>query len=220
MAAIIYYPPATDTLKFLWISLVLTSLPTHVTLNRIIGYALEETFSGEIPWSKPLTFLHLITEQIGGIFRVLNAPTTYLQNSKIVTHYRDIMVVATDEFVDKCQTLLLFIPSDNCMPTESNILNCFIDPLQSTCELTVRPFALVCTTILVVLKSLIAIIAVSQHSYFRGRVFNCLGDMITLGARHSHCSASRTVPWKSPECSQPALQNSRCAGVVRLANGT
>ena len=69
-------------------------------------------------------------------------------------------------------------------PQASQIDQCFVNVIESRCALTVRWFPLVCAAGGILTKALVAFIAVRQHPHFRTRVFNLLGDMITLGSRH------------------------------------
>jgi hypothetical protein len=72
------------------------------------------------------------------------------------------------------------------IPEAADIITCYFADIDSKCHLTVRWFPLVCTTTAFTIKTFIVIVALHRHSHFCKRIFNSLGDMITVGARYPH----------------------------------
>ena len=52
------------------------------------------------------------------------------------------------------------------------------------CQVTIRWFPLVVTTIAMVIKSITAFIAITRSNHFKHRLYNSLGDFIAVAARH------------------------------------
>lgn len=76
------------------------------------------------------------------------------------------------------------LPNSPYLPKASDISICYTDSIISECQLTVRWFPLLCTAGALFLKASIAFIGLSKHSHFHRRIFNSLGDMIAVAARH------------------------------------
>jgi hypothetical protein len=176
------------TLKLLWLSLVFTSLPIHIMLNGIIGYAI---FAVDDVGSRAVEASAVSSNDYGTNWTNISSSTcvTYLLNSNIVTDYNNItIVVKNDDEFDYYNESQYKGPLSSYMywPNAADLENCYINFVTSECQLTIRWFPLVCTTTAVILKSLIVFIALHRHPHFRKRVFNSLGDMIALGARHPH----------------------------------
>jgi hypothetical protein len=71
-------------------------------------------------------------------------------------------------------------------PNATDIETCYFANIDSECQITVRWFPLVCTATALIIKTFIALVGLHRHSHFRKRIFNSLGDMITVGARYPH----------------------------------
>ena len=89
------------------------------------------------------------------------------------------------------------------LPQARDISICYIDPVDSECQLTVRWFPLLCASGALIVKATIAFIALRKHSHFHRRIFNCLGDMIAVGGRHPRlrsCPQAKNVMFKEEPC--------------------
>ena len=179
------------SLKLIWLSFVLTSVPIHVMLNGIVGYAVypvtnltgQAGLSSEYP---PLADQTLINAQ--ECYNYLLSSVAY------VTNY-DNMTVILESTINEYDYASYAEGDgghdDQFMPKVGDIVNCYIHPVVSQCELTIRWFPLLMTAIAVSVKSLIAIVALHRHHHFRKRLFNSLGDMIVLGTRYPQLQMNR-----------------------------
>lgn len=171
------------SLKLIWLSFVLTSVPIHVMLNGIVGYAVypvtnltgQAGLSSEYP---PLADQTLINAQ--ECYNYLLSSVAY------VTNYDNMTVILesnANEYDYARYAEGAGGRDDQFMPKIGIIVNCYIHPVVSQCELTIRWFPLLMSAIAVSVKALIAIVALHRHHHFRNRLFNSLGDMIVLGTR-------------------------------------
>jgi hypothetical protein len=177
------------SLSLLWLSLVLTSLPLHIMINGIMGYAVNSIDAGCQAFYGPSNFTAprgnwttLSSDQCASLLQQSVAYVTNFQNITIVVNSN---AAAPLQFYDQYMN-----PSDQeterYVAEASDIATCFVDYVDSECQLTVRWFPLVISASALIIKALIAFIGLHRHSHFRRRIFNSLGDMIAVGARHPH----------------------------------
>ena len=168
------------SLKLIWLSFVLTSVPIHVMINGIVGYAVypvRVTGRAGVLSEFPQVPANQTTIAAQECFNYLLSSIAY------VTDYDNMTVIlkSTDQSTD----YTMYASGDGgfdhtFVPRVSDIINCYIHPVVSQCELTVRWFPLLMTAFAVTVKSIIAVLALRRHSHFRKRLFNSLGDMIVL----------------------------------------
>jgi hypothetical protein len=65
--------------------------------------------------------------------------------------------------------------------TESDLLYCYIDLVPSTCKVTIRWLPLLTVGLIVTLKGFLILMGLLYLPHFQNRVYNCLGDVISLG---------------------------------------
>jgi hypothetical protein len=173
-----------------WIFLVLTSLPLHVMINGIMGYAvtpidagcqaIQETVADVTTRPSYATNWTIVTSD--------QCAQLLLDSIAYVTDFNNITVLVNpnpsapfsfyNDFLSEAGQSRAYIPK------ASDISICYVQETESQCQLTVRWFPLLITASALFLKFFITIIFLFSHEHFRYRVFNCLGDMIALGARH------------------------------------
>ena len=178
-------------LAWLWFSLVATSLPIHLTLNGIVGYAV---FPINNATGQTVLLQNVVTLDYGADWTNITADQciTYLVSSyAYVLEYDNLTVVLNPEAAgdyNDYDGLAAFPAHESTapdfLPSASDIANCYVHYIVSKCELTIRWLPLVCTSATLLTKSLVILIALRRHPHFRQRVYNSLGDMIALGARH------------------------------------
>jgi hypothetical protein len=179
------------SLTFLWISLLLTSLPLHIMINGILGYAVNSipATSSAIQVTTPGA---ADTPSYATNWTVVPADQCaplLIQSMAYVTSFQNITILVNpnpaapfsfyNDFMQEAGTLTYPY-----VPTASDISICYINPVNSECQLTVRWFPLLCTAGALLIKATIAFIALHRHEHFRRRIFNSLGDMIAFGSRH------------------------------------
>jgi hypothetical protein len=178
-----------STLTLLWLSLVITSLPIHIMLNGIMGYAVFPIDAGGQAIESGASIDAYITANTTWTEISSSQCVTYLLNAvAYVTDFDNITIVVNpsadfgyyDSYMQSTSSDTLL----GTLPRAADIANCYVQFVDSQCELTVRWFPLFCTATALLIKTLIVFIAIRRHAHFRKRVFNSLGDMIALGTRH------------------------------------
>jgi len=179
------------SLKVIWLSFVVTSVPIHVMLNGIVGYAVHpvDDLSGQ---AGLLSQYPPTANQT-----TINAQECYnylLSSSAYVTDYDNMTVILKSS--DNAFEYMQYAQGNgdsayDFVPKVDDVVDCYIHPVVSQCELTIRWFPLLMTAIAVTIKSLIAIIALHRHNHFHKRLFNSLGDMIALGTRRPQLQVNR-----------------------------
>jgi hypothetical protein len=170
-------------LSALWAVLVLTSLPIHIMLNGITGFALKSVqaerhaladsdlgnlTATELSWS------HVSSDQCAQLLVSARAH---------VTNFRNVTVIIRNGLSDEATSYYEGL-GESYYAKSSDIVECFVNEILSECQLTLRWFPLLCTALAIVAKAVIMAIAIRRHPHFQKRSFNTLGDMITLGASH------------------------------------
>jgi hypothetical protein len=177
-------------LTLFWVFLVATSLPLHVMINGIMGYAVtpidagcqaiqESTADVTTAPSYATNWTIVTSEQCAQLL---------LDSIAYVTDFKNITVLVNpnpsvpfsfyNDFLSEAGQSRAYIPK------ASDISICYVQEAESQCQLAVRWFPLLVTASALFLKFFITIIFLFSHDHFRYRVYNCLGDMIALGARH------------------------------------
>jgi len=173
-----------------WLFLVVTSIPLHTMINGIIGYAVTPIDAG----------CQAIQEASTGV----TTPPAYASNWTIVTSNQCAQLLLDSiAYVTDFNNITILVNPNSSIPFDfyNNFLNeagdsrsyipkasdisvCYVQQSESQCQLTVRWFPLLVTALGLLLKFFITLIFLFRNDHFRRRVFNCLGDMIALGARH------------------------------------
>ena len=191
------------TLLYLWLWLILTSVPIHLTLNGIVGYAV---FPFPPKGQAVLASQNLSISAAGNWSMI--TPDECIQDlySALVyiTDYDNItVVVKNSSLLENYQYAIEALTAEGFTFNANDLETCYVHLVESKCELTIRWLPLLCTAVAVAGKSVVAFIAVRWHPHFRRRVFNSLGDMIAVGARYprfrAHSSkvsyGQRTIRW-------------------------
>ena len=173
------------SLKLLWLSLILSSLPIHIMLNGVIGYSVHPVTNASL--SEAVATTHNVEPPNQVPISAAECVNYLISSCTYVTAYDNMTVIlhpnAPELLVDEYTGFASGVCDPWFAPKVTDIATCYIHPVDSKCDLTIHWFPLLSTAISVSLKSIIAFIAVRRHSHFQKRVFNSLGDMIALGAR-------------------------------------
>jgi hypothetical protein len=179
------------TLTLLWLSLLLTSLPLHIMINGILGYAVHSINSG-CQAIQAKTTGETATPSYASNWTIVpsqQCAQLLLSSIAFVTDFKNITIVVNPNSVAPFTYYDNYfsqagIPDSPYIPKASDISICYTDSIISECQLTVRWFPLLCAAGGLFLKATIAFFGLSKHSHFHRRIFNSLGDMIAVGARH------------------------------------
>ena len=170
-------------LSIAWIALILTSLPLHLTLNGITGFAAK---------SIPANRTALTTSQISDLTPTelswdnvsADACASLLISSRAhVTSFVNITIIIHEGL--PADAISYYNGSgESYYANPSDIANCYVEMVASECELTVRWFPLLGTTFAIIAKTVIVSILIRRNSHFQKPQFSTLGDMIYLATRH------------------------------------
>ena len=170
-------------LSVAWIALILTSLPLHLTLNGITGFAAKSIAAHRTA---------LTTSQVAEL------TPTQLSWDNVSADTCASLLISSRAHVTSFINITIIIheglPSDavsyyngsgeNYYANPSDIINCYVEMVPSECELTVRWFPLLGTTFAILAKAVIVSILIRRNSHFQKPQFSTLGDMIYLATRH------------------------------------
>ena len=170
-------------LSIAWVALILTSLPLHLTLNGITGFAAK---------SIPANRTALTTSQIAEL-----TPTELSWDNVSSQACASLLIGSRAHVVNFVNITIIIndgLPADavsyyngsgeNYYANPSDIVNCYVEMVLSECELTVRWFPLLGTSFAIIAKTVIVWILIRRHSHFQKPQFSTLGDMIYLATRH------------------------------------
>jgi hypothetical protein len=170
-------------LSIAWVALILTSLPLHLTLNGITGFAAK---------SIPANRTALTTSQI-----VELTPTELSWDNVSSQACASLLIGSRAHVVNFVNITIIIndgLPADavsyyngsgeSYYANPSDIVNCYVEMVLSECELTVRWFPLLGTSFAIIAKTVIVWILIRRHSHFQKPQFSTLGDMIYLATRH------------------------------------
>jgi len=170
-------------LSIAWVALILTSLPLHLTLNGITGFAAK---------SIPANRTALTTSQIAEL-----TPTELSWDNVSSQACASLLIGSRAHVVNFVNITIIIndgLPADavsyyngsgeSYYAKPSDIVNCYVEMVLSQCELTVRWFPLLGTSLAIIAKTLIVWILIRRHSHFQKPQFSTLGDMIYLATRH------------------------------------
>jgi hypothetical protein len=179
----------TVSLSLFWLLLVLTSVPLHIMINGIVGYAVHSVNASSSAIPAPKLGQPTAPPYAQNWTVVSSEPCAALLLSSLayVTDFNNITIVVNENSTAPLSFYNNYLSSgyqSSYVAVAHDIELCYVNYIVSQCELTVRWVPLFCSAIALLIKSIIAFIIVRRHNHFRRRVFNCLGDMITLGARH------------------------------------
>ena len=179
------------SLSLLWLVMLITSLPLHIMINGILGYAVTSLSATTQAIQLPTTDLPPAYAANWTIVPSAQCAQMLVNSIAFVTEFNNITILVnpnSEAPFDFYNNYLTEAASsgNHYVAKASDIQSCYVNEVTSQCELTVRWFPLVCTAAALFVKALIAYIGLYRHSHFRRRIFNCLGDMIALGSRHPH----------------------------------
>jgi hypothetical protein len=166
----------------IWSIFVLTSLPIHLFMNGISGFAIE-TF--------PVTGQVIDANNLASNGTTL--PTdcaNYLANAQNwVTDFTNITIfVKNESYMSKYKAFVegwnAGVEETDGPPSPNEISSCFVETAVAQCSITIRWFPLVVTSIAILIKSITAFIAIRRSRHFKYRLYNSLGDFIAVATRH------------------------------------
>ena len=166
-----------------WVALILTSLPLHLTLNGITGFAAKSVQANRTA---------LTGAEIGEL-----TPTQLSWDNVSAQACSGLLISSRAHVVNFVSIVIIInegLPPDavsyyngsgeTYYAKPSDIVHCYVDLVPSECELTIRWFPLLCTTIAIITKTIIVSVLIRCHTHFRKPQFGTLGDMIYLATRH------------------------------------
>jgi Family of unknown function (DUF6536) len=173
----------------IWATFVLTSLPVHLFLNGVTGFSIQALpVNGRVTANSNDTFPYELAWQPGEI-EIIRC-SEYLANAENwVSEFKNLTIVVKlptlvskyQKFIDSWNT---GVQEDQGPPTANEITTCYVDLQTPKCNVTLRWFPLVMTSIALVIKSVTAFIAIRTASHFKYRLYNSLGDFIAVATRH------------------------------------
>lgn len=176
----------------MWSIFVITSLPIHLFLNGLTGYAIQafpvqgrvvlksdfnkSTDSYEQGWNPGFTFMTDCANQLAGA-------------ENWVTTFNNITIVVLNE--TKLEKYESFVTNWNTgsretlgPPDPQDLDSCYVNAVIPKCSVTVRWFPLVVTTLAMMIKTATAYFALKKSRHFKYRLYNSLGDFIAVATRH------------------------------------
>lgn len=187
-----------------WIVLMVTSVPIHLFLNGMFGYA--RTI---LPWKGATILSKMTSEFIVGDelswANVTNEMCVQFLSETYNTKVRNFTAVINTTSVDTTQLAFIPIPPNwNLTTSLSDIhdpgtvvldlwnttnnappfLYCLVDYVEPQCGISVRWAPSVVISITLVIKSVFVLLILKRILHFRSRLYNSLGDIIDLAVRH------------------------------------
>ena len=178
------------TITYVWMILVFTSLPIHLFLNGVTGYSIRAgPAQGRVISDPSLVTNEEKSVWVPGSIGIVECAETLANAANWVTDFKNLTIVvraANDvekyqEFVDSWNKGL---NETNGPPTADELNACYMDGQTSQCSVTVRWFPLVVITIAMIIKSAVTFIAIRKSYHFKHRLYNSLGDFISVATRH------------------------------------
>jgi hypothetical protein len=171
------------SLAVAWVALTVTSLPLHLTLNGITGFAAKAVEAdrvaltlSQIDQLNPLSLTWSNTSA-GDCAALLISSRAH------VTDFNNITIFIKNDLPPNAVAYYNG-SGESYYADPSDIWYCYVNLITSQCQLTVRWFPLLCTSIAIIAKALIVFFLVRRHPHFHQPQFSTLGDMIVLGSRH------------------------------------
>jgi len=171
------------SLTALWIGLLVTSLPLHLTLNGITGFAAKSVeatrtayFLNQTNLLTPvqLSWTNVSSSDCASLLIASRAHVVSFDNITIVVH-NDISSAALTYYNGT---------GEEYYATQSDLIYCLVNEIISECQLTLRWFPLLMADVAIVAKAIMVSFAIRRHSHFKKQQFITVGDMIVLAARH------------------------------------
>jgi len=169
-------------LRLIWISLLLTSLPLHLMLNGITGFA-AKAVPAEIS-AIPISLVgQLSATQLSWTNTTANDCAHLLLSSRAhVTNFANLTIVLKDGLPP--DAISYYNGSgESYFAQASDIVNCYGNMIASECQLTIRWFPLMCATVAIVTKAAIVFLVIRLHPHFKKVQYITVGDMIALASR-------------------------------------
>ena len=166
----------------IWTLFVITSLPIHLFMNGISGFAIQ-TFgvSGHVLSANngpsngtvlPTDCANYLANAENWVTEFTNM-TIFVKNSTYVPKYQ--------AFVDGWNT---GSGETDGPPSPDELSSCSVVTSTPQCSITIRWFPLVITAIAMLIKSITAFLAIRKSQHFKFRLYNSLGDFIAVATRH------------------------------------
>ena len=169
-------------LRLIWISLLLTSLPVHLMLNGITGFAAKAVpaIRTAVPFSQ---VGDLSATQLSWTNTSANDCAHLLVSSRAhVTNFANLTIITKDGLPPDAMSYYNG-SGESYYAQASDIINCYGNMIPSECQLTVRWFPLMCATVAIITKALIVVLVIRLHPHFKKIQYITVGDMIALASR-------------------------------------
>ena len=171
------------TLSAAWIGLMVTSLPLHITLNGITGFAAKSVLADRLALTPSQINLLSPTWLSWNNVTAEGCANLLVSSRAHVTNFDNITILIKDGLPDDAVSYYNG-SGESYYAQASDIINCYVNMIPSECQLSVRWFPLLFTSIAIIAKATIVSVLIRCHSHFQIPQFSTLGDMIVLGARH------------------------------------
>ena len=166
-----------------WVALMVTSLPLHIMLNGITGFAAKSVQADRLALT-PSQLNRLSPTRLSWDNVTAEDCANLLVSSRAhVTNFNNITILIKDGLPDDAVSYYNG-SGESYYAQASDIINCYVEMIPSECQLSVRWFPLLFTSIAIIAKATIVSVLIRCHSHFQKPQFSTLGDMIVLGARH------------------------------------
>jgi hypothetical protein len=178
-------------ITLMWILLILTSLPLHIMLNGITGFAAKaveaERRALTVDQTSLLTPIQLSWTNISAAQCV----DLLISSRAHVTNFVNITTIIKDNLPEDAVSYYNG-SGESYYAKSSDLINCYANMVQSECQLTVRWFPLLFATLAIIAKAVVIAVFVRRHIHFKKTLHITVGDMIVAAA--SHPEFLREVP--------------------------
>jgi len=171
-------------LTIAWVALLLTSLPLHLTLNGITGFAAKSIPANRTALTSSQIAELTPTELSWDNVSAQDCASLLISSRAHVINFVNITIIIHEGL--SADAVSYYNGSgESYYANPSDIVNCYVEMVPSECELTIRWFPLLGTTFAIIAKTVIVSILIRRHSHFQKPQFSTLGDMIYLATRRS-----------------------------------
>jgi hypothetical protein len=192
------------SLTALWIALLITSLPLHLTLNGITGFAAKS-----VEATRTALFLNE-TNQLTPVELSWTNVSSYacanllISSRAHVVSFDNITIIVNTDISSAALTYYNGT-GEEYYASSSDMDYCLVNEIQSECQLTLRWFPLLMADVAIVAKAIMASLAIRRHPHFKKQQFITVGDMVVLAARHPEIRQflPDTGPWRGAVFDRP-----------------
>ena len=170
-------------ITIMWIVLVLTSLPLHIMLNGITGFAAKaveaERRALTLSQTDLLTPIQLSWDNV----TAAECANLLIASRAHVTNFLNITAIIKDDLSP--DAVAYYNGSgESYYAKSSDLINCYGNMIQSECQLTIRWFPLLCASLAIIAKAALVTVMIRRHTHFKKTQYITVGDMIAAAANY------------------------------------